>query len=131
MSTRNYTHATIVVTVAVANALNTLSEMLDRGDCGGMFTTSLSATGNLPATHKISSGWIPLVYLRALDNPAKLETAARAAYAAEGIAFPYTTTQIVNALDKCTISDGTFNGEPEGPHEMLARLGLKIISPPA
>lgn len=124
-----YTHATLVVTTAVAVNLRKLSQMLDRGDCDGMFTTALSATGNLPATHYISSGAVPKVYFTALGDADRLETAARRAYLDEGEAFPFTTTQIVTALSKCTISDGTFNGEPEGPHALIARLGLKLINP--
>ena len=133
-----YAHATLIVTAAVAVNLRKLSQMLDKGDCDGMFTTGLSATGAEPATHYVSSGHVPKIYITALSSPAKLKAAADAAYEAEGIVQPFTLAQITNALSKCTISDGTtlelIDGVAtvveEGPHALIARLGLKLISPP-
>jgi hypothetical protein len=122
-----YQHATLIVTTAVAANLRKLSQMLERSETDGMFVTPLSATGALPATHFISSGMVPKAYITNLSDPAKLKAAADAAYAAEGEVQPFTLTQITNALSKCTLSDGTFNDEPESPHAMIARLGLKMI----
>ena len=48
-----YVHATIIVATVVAANLRKLSQMLDRLETDGMFTTELSTTGNLPATHYI------------------------------------------------------------------------------
>jgi hypothetical protein len=60
-----------------------------------------------------------------------METVARAAYLKEGIPFPFTTNQIINALGNCVISDGTFDaGEgpvPESPFQLMDRLGLKFV----
>lgn len=130
-----YVHATIIVATVVAANLRKLSQMLDRLETDGMFTTELSTTGNLPATHYISNGMVPKVYIKALSSPALLKAAAEKAYADEGVNFPFTLPQITNALSKCTISDGTtttlIDGVPtvvdEGPFELLDRLGLKII----
>jgi len=122
-----YQFATIVVTTAVAANLRVLSQMMDRGETDGMFAVGLSATGIAPATHYISTGMVPRAYVTALSDATTLETVARAAYARESVAFPFTTTQIVNALSKCTLSDGTFGGQPEGPLLMISRLGLQII----
>ena len=122
-----YQFATIVVTTAVAVNLRVLSQMMDRGETDGMFTVALSATGVAPATHFISTGMVPRPYVVALSDAATLESVARAAYLRESVAFPFTTTQIVNALSKCTLSDGTFSGQAESPFAMMTRLGLKVI----
>ena len=56
--------ATIIVTAAQAQAARDAAAQIPGGD--GMFTTGLSATGAEPATHYISSGWIPAEIVDAL-----------------------------------------------------------------
>ena len=66
-----YEHATLVVTTAVATALRKLSQMLDKGDCDGMFQTGLCAVGSPVGTtpsHYISSGMVPKAYITAITN---------------------------------------------------------------
>lgn len=131
----NYTFCTLVVTNAVRTNLKDLSDRLDKNHCRGMFTTALSATGALPATHFISSGMVPAAYLNAVTSPTRLYNIAKAAYEADGEVFPFTQTQVTNALSKCTLSDGTFTStidgvtaaRPESPQAMIARLGLQMI----
>ena len=54
-----YTHRTIIVPAASQALAQGLCEAIAEGDAGrGMFTTGLSATGETPATHYISSGHI-------------------------------------------------------------------------
>ena len=54
-----YTHRTIIVPAAFQQLAQALCAAAAEGDAGaGMFTTGLSATGALPATHYISSGYI-------------------------------------------------------------------------
>ncbi len=130
-----YEHATFVVSLGVAVNLRKLAQMLDRAETDGMFQTALSATGNLPATHFISSGQVPSVFVRTMESPALLHTRAQAAYAREGAAFSFTLLQVTNALSNCTVSNGTrsvvIDGLPtvvaEDPHALILRLGLKII----
>jgi hypothetical protein len=130
-----YQHATIVLTNAVAVNLRKLSQMLERSETDGMFTTPLSATGALPVTHWISSGMVPKAYVTVLNNPTQLKQAADAAYAAESLVQPFSLAQITNALSQCTISDGTTTVDVDGiptvvledPHALLVRLGLKLI----
>lgn len=77
----------------------------------GHFKTPLSPSGNTPATHYISAGQFSdeeAAYLEA-QLPASLTVS-------DG-----TTTATV---------DGQSVTVPEGPHQLLARLGLQIISPP-
>ena len=49
--------ATIIVTADNVNQARTLAAELPGGE--GMFTSELSATGTVPATHYISSGYMP------------------------------------------------------------------------
>jgi len=130
-----YEHATIVITLSVASALRKLAQLLDRNETDGMFISELSATGNLPATHFVSSGKMPDVFIQAMKSPALLHTRGQAAFLAANIAYPYTLSQITAALAACSISDGTrtvlIDTVPtvvsEGPHAFIARLGLKMI----
>jgi len=131
----DYTHATIVITLPVAAALRRLSQMLDRNETDKMFITGLSATGNAPATHFVSNGQMPESFAAAIRSPSVLNTRAQAAFAKEGAAYPFNLTQVTAALSGCSISDGTrtvlIDGVStvvdEGPHEFIARLGLKIV----
>jgi len=130
-----YEHATIVITATVASALRRLAQVLDRSETDGMFTTALSATGNLPATHFVSSGQVPDVFAQAIRSPSILHTKAQAAFAKEGVTYPFTLAQVTAALSGCSISDGTrtvvIDGVStvvnEGPHAFIARLGLQMI----
>jgi len=130
-----YEHATIVITATVASALRNLAQKLDRNQTDGMFTTGLSATGNTPATHFVSSGQVPDVFAQAIRSPSILHTKAQAAFLKEGVAYPFTLVQVTAALSGCSISDGTrtvvidsvSTVVDEGPHAFIARLGLQMI----
>jgi len=133
-----YEHATIIVTAAVAAALRNLAQKLDRSETDGMFVTGLSATGNTPATHFVSSGQVPDVFAQAIRSPSILHTKAQAAFAKEGVTYPFTLVQVTAALSGCSISDSTrtvvIDGVStvvdEGPHEFIARLGLQMVRTP-
>jgi hypothetical protein len=114
---------TIIVTSAVAASLRNLAARVGKGYADGMFTTPLSATGALPATHYISAGRIKPAFINAITDPTRLFTIAKRAYEDDGDVFPFTQAQVTNALSKCTI----VTGEDERPIETLARLGLQII----
>lgn len=125
----------IIVTNGVVVNIRDLSRRMGKVDLDGMFTTPLSATGLPPATHWISSGLIRPAYLNAMGDPVRLYTIAKRAWEDDGDVFPFTQAQVTNALSKCTVSDGTITidvgGVPtvvaEGPHELIARLGLKLV----
>jgi len=129
---------TVVVQLAVAVNLRELSRRMGKRGLDKMFTSALSASGNLPATHFISSGLIPPSYLNVMTSPTRLHNVAKKAWEDDGDVFPFTQAQVTNALSKCTVSDGTLEVTidgvmqtiAEGPHELIARLGLKLISPP-
>jgi len=56
--------ATIIVTAAQAQAARDAAAQIPGGE--GMFAAGLSATGNAPATHYISSGYMPAEIVDAL-----------------------------------------------------------------
>lgn len=126
-----YVFGTMVATAAVAANLREFSRRLDKGDCGGMFASALSPTGNAPATHFISSGLVPQVYAQTLTSDTLLFTRAKAAWEADGDVFLFTQLQVTNALAACDITNGTRNGQPETPFQAMTRLGLKLIAPAA
>lgn len=83
----------------------------------GMWTTALSADGTEPATHYISSGYIPEQFANLLTDPVGVYEAATA----QGV----TTTQdaVDDIFANADISD-------EEPFSAMARLGLVIVQPP-
>ena len=125
-----WTHRTIIVPAAFQQLAQGLCEAASEGDAGkGMFTTGLSATGALPATHYISSGYI-------FDDFAALLPLTTVAYEEEGaaettrpgnVAFveelaaqagialpPGTIAALFDAIDVTEL----------GPWAAMARLGL-------
>lgn len=98
-----------------------MSRRLDKGDCGGMFTSPLSATGLPPATHYISTGSVPLAYAQTLKSDTLLYTRAKKAWEDDGDVFSYTQLQVTNNLAKCDFST-------DNPFVAMARLGLKPVS---
>lgn len=130
-----YTHRTIIVPAAFQQLAQALCKAAE-GDAGaGMLTTGLSATGALPATHYISSGYIfddfaallPLTTVepstedgepdtvteRPGNVPAVEELAAQA-----GITLPPgTIAALFDAIDVTEL----------GPWEAMARLGLHPV----
>lgn len=115
---------TIVVTSGVAANMRELSRRLGKQDLDGMFQTALSATGNLPATHYISSGYIRPAYLNAMTDPVRLFTIAKRAWEDDGDVFPFTQAQVTNKLALCTV----INGTNEDAYALIESLGLKIIN---
>lgn len=132
----SYTHRVIIVPTAFQQLAQGLCEAAAEGDAGkGMFTTALSATGELPATHYISSGYIfqefadllplttiteateeggePTVVTRP-GNVAVVEGLAEQA----GISLPAgTVAALLAAID---VSE-------QAPFTAMARLGVRIV----
>ena len=103
----------------------------------GMWSTPLSASGAEPATHYISSGYIPAEFVSLSpctewttdENGAWVQTshypgdaATVYAYASQG-GLPITQKQIEGIFSRSDCS-------PQEPFVAMARLGLKIINPP-
>lgn len=125
-----WTHRTIIVPAAFQQLAQALCEAAAEGVAGeGMFTTALSATGALPATHYISSGYIfddfaDILPLATVDeegnvsirpgNVAVVETMAAQA----GITLPAgTIAALFSAID---VSD-------QEPFVAMARVGVQIV----
>ena len=118
---------TVIAPLAVVAAIREMSRRMGKVDLDKMFLTGLSATGIGPATHFISSGGIRPAYLLAMTDNVRLFNAAKSAYEADGAVFPYTQTQVTTFRTSLFISDGTFNGQPETPHQFIARMNLQIV----
>lgn len=128
-----YTHRTIIVPAAFQQLAQALCEAAAEGDAGaGMFTTGLSATGALPATHYISSGPIAaefgdLLPLTSFDEegvpttrPGDVAT-VEAIAAQAGIDLPAGTIAALFAAIDVTEQE---------PFTAMARLGVQIAQVP-
>lgn len=131
-----YTHRTIIVPAAFQQLAQGLCEAAAEGDAGkGMFTTGLSATGALPATHYISSGYIfddlaallPLTTVEPSTDDGEpdmvTERPGNVAFV-EGLAAqagitlpPGTIAALFDAIDVTEL----------GPWNAMARLGLAMV----
>lgn len=96
----------------------------------GMYTTGLSASGLAPATHYVSSGLISDQFAGLLGDPVALFAASQAGAQAQGIQFSLVQADVDALVSAAIVHDGVHpvTGDPETPHELFARLGLKIVS---
>ena len=111
-----WTHRTIIVPAAVVIPARMACEALAGAGGSGMYSVPLSPTGDLPATHWISSGLIEQEFADLLASPDTL-----AAVATQAGLDPAPLVAIVAASD---ISD-------EPADAALARLGLQLCQSPA
>lgn len=127
-----YTPRTIIVPAAFQQLAQALCEAAAEGDAGaGMFTTGLSATGSLPATHYISSGPIyesladllPLTTVAYEEDDAAETTRPGNVPVVEGLAAqagitlpPGTIAALFDAIDVTEL----------GPWDAIARMQLVI-----
>jgi len=132
----NWAHRTIIAPAAFQQLAQALCEAAAEGAAGeGMFTTALSATGALPATHYISSGYIfddfaallPLTTVEPStddgDPDMVTERPGNVAFveglaAQAGITLPAGT--VAGLFDALDVSE-------QGPFEAVARLGLVMV----
>ena len=125
---------TLIVTAADAPTSRAIAMCFGPGGAG-MWTTAISATGGEPATHYVSSGFVPPEYAamsvctfwKTDDNGGWIEdstypgdAATVAAYASQG-GLPLTTTQVQGIFNRSDVSD-------QEPFIALARAGLKLIN---
>ena len=129
----DYTHRTIIVPAAFQQLAQGLCEAIAEGDAGkGMFTTGLSATGETPATHYISSGHIEQQFADILP----LTTVNQDG---EGLPDIYTRPGNVEAVEAVAAQAGVdlqpgtiaalfaaIDVSYQGPFEAMSRLGLSI-----
>lgn len=89
----------------------------------GMFITGLSPTGNPPATHYVSSGHMDAQFQTALLDGLALHNAATVGAQQQNIPKVATQQQALDLVGNSTVQD-----ESENPHDLFARIGLKIIN---
>ena len=94
----------------------------------GMFVSGLSANGLPPASHYVSSGLMDESFASSLNSGLSLHSATVAGAARQNIPKVATEQDAVNIVATAVVHDGTHNGNPETPHELFARLGLKIVN---
>ena len=128
-----YTHRNIIVPAAFQQLAQGLCEAIAEGDAGrGMFTTGLSATGETPANHYISSGHIEQQFADILP----LTTVNQDG---EGLPDIYTRPGNVEAVEAVAAQAGVdlqpgtiaalfaaIDVSYQGPFEAMSRLGLSI-----
>lgn len=110
-----WTHRTIIVPDLVVVPARMACEALAGAGGSGMYSVPLSLTGELPATHWVSSGLIEQSFADLLGNPDAL-----AAVATQAGLDPAPLVALVAASD---ISD-------EPADVALARLGLQLCQSP-
>lgn len=130
-----WVHRTIIVPAAIAGAARAACAGLAGPGGSGMFTTPLSATGMLPATHYISSGMIedqfasllPLITVVYTDDTLATSiqpgNVALTAQLAADAGLPFTEEEISMLLSAVDVSG-------QSADEAFARLGLQIIAEP-
>lgn len=110
-----WTSRTIIVPAPFVEAARMACEALAGAGGAGMYTVPLSPTGELPATHWVSSGAIDQEFADLLATPAALSAVATAA----GL-DPAPLLAIVAASDIADLAVEPIDAT-------LARLGLQII----
>ena len=109
-----WTHRTIIVPDPVVIPARMACEALSGAGGSGMYSTPLSPTGELPATHWASSGPIDEEFARALADPDVL-----AALATSAGVEPAALIALVATADISDLALESFD-------ETLARLGLQL-----
>lgn len=112
-----YTHRTMILPAAIVDSCQHLSVRLSGEAGAGMWITGLSATGDEPATHFISSGMIGKEFIDILNDP----TAMLEASQEEGSEI---------TLERCEYLLSVADVSEEGAFEAMGRLGLKMVQAP-
>lgn len=111
---------TMIVPSEIAAAARNLGECLTQA-AANMFNTPLSPSGELPATHYISSGLIDDVWDAALSDSSILYAAAQQGSAAQGLTLTATPDDASALLEHGDITD-------EPADVAMARLGLQLAT---
>ena len=119
-------HRTIIVPAGMVNAARQLGTEIAPGG-HGMYLTGLSPTGNPPATHYVSSGMIEAEFAGILNDVLMLHAAAVAGAARQNIPKVATQQQALDIQPAAVVHSGKNVEVDESPHELFARLGLKIV----
>ena len=120
----SYTFRTLIIPSATAPSARVLAAALDAGGVG-MWTTGLSATGQEPATHYISTGMIgdEFAALLPLQADGVLVSPGQPAYVASAAAqagIPVTPEQVAGLYALVDVTE-------QDPHAAMVRLGIQQI----
>lgn len=120
-----YTFRTLIIPAATAPVARALAAALDPSGFG-MWTTGLSATGQEPATHFISTGMIGDEFAALLPLQADGVTVSPGmpdyvASAAEQAGIPVTAAQVAGLYALADVTE-------QDPHAAMARLGLQLVT---
>lgn len=130
-----WVHRTIIVPAALVDAARAACAGLAGPGGSGMFTTPLSVTGTLPASHYISSGMIeapfasllPLITVVRTDGTPTTNiqpgNAALTAQLAADAGLPFTEEEISMLLSAVDVS-------AQSAQDAFVRLGLQMIAEP-
>ena len=133
----NYIFRTLIVPAASVQSARQIATSFGPGG-EGMFTTPLSASGLDPATHYISSGYVPpeYGYLVPLQVWAQDEDGGDWVLVSSEPGDPVAVYTAATAQDViCTQEDvdilfSTVDVTEQEPFTAMGRLGLTIINPP-
>lgn len=131
-----YVYRTLIVPAAFQALAQTLCETAAEGDAGkGMYTTALSANGQEPASHYISSGYIEDVFAGILPltsvTPAEAEGEPDVVTTAPG--QPEVVVQIAEQagmpvpLETIQALFAAVDVSEQEPFVAMARLGVKMV----
>ena len=112
-------HVTIIVPASLVDAARNLAECLAPGG-HGMYITGLSADGNEPATHYISSGIMQVGFINLLDDATATHAAAQYGAAQQGLTLTATLADC-----EAIRMQGDISSDPA--FEAMSRLGLQIV----
>lgn len=121
--------ATFIVPAGKAERARRIAGALSPGGVG-MWMRGASPTGQPPATHYVSSGWVSEQFVPPTKDGALLHAAAQQAK------DPATRAECDELVALCDVShgrraavgeDGIEREVDETPHERLERMGLKLL----
>lgn len=125
-----YSLVTIIVPATQVVAARQIALECDQHGLG-MFTTELSSTGQAPATHYISSGYITEPpFISALANGEILHNLAVVGAAAQGIAQTSTLAEANALVTSSVVHTGVHptTGLYESVFDLLSRLGYQLVN---
>ncbi|BEP34353.1 hypothetical protein GmRootV59_13270 [Variovorax sp. V59] len=112
----SYVHRCMIVPAAQVELARELVLLLAGEPAANMFTTGLSADGDVPFSHYISTGMIEEPFAVVLADPVVMASQCVAA------GRPITALECTDLLAACNISEGE-------PHECIAMAGLAMLTP--
>lgn len=126
---------TLILTAAVTPLAQQVAASFGSGAIG-MWTTGLSASGNAPATHYISTGIIPVEFAYMMPTQYWEQVDGKWTITSSDPGNPAAVWQAASSQGvKCTLAEiqaifAAADVTPQEPFVAMSRLGLKLINPP-